>query len=638
MNETFATTPVDRTVGKIARPLLGLACLNAALGLGLPQTLASWTPAFVTSNALAKSQRGLVLLLAAGGFALGAALGLYLWRSGKRANDRRLSVAARLCAPLALIAVLPGLLRMDGWADQLVFALMLGTLVFVAEPMFRLATEAWPLSWQARTAAVFAKMPAPTKRWLPAFVVAAATLTYALYMGFFVLRNHQNFNTYNWDLGHYDTEFWNFLHGNPFRNTLLFREGNWANLRNHVQLTTVVLAPLYALWPRAEGLLLMQAFIVAAGAIPIYRFAKRRVSATCGVVLACAYLLYPPTHGAQFFDFHWQPIAAVFILAAFDAFDANNRKLFWLFFILAIGCREDVSAGTAIVGLWLFVIGYRVRMAAVIFVVSASYFVALRFFVMPAFGAWGFADIYKELFPQGEASFVGIVKTLLTNPLFVFRTLLTPDKLRYSLQILAPLAFLPLRRAYLLPLLIPGAFFTLLTTQYGATLEMNFQYSGLFTAYIFPAAALALASFGCSAEGLLRRRAAMATMILCTIVATTQWGAFPPRKTFKAAYGWIDFEPPTDEEYARLRALEHVRTMIPANAILAASDREIPHVSNRKDCWNLSVGFEGSDYVLYTTVNPIPPDTEQAAAAVRAGYKTVFNSAGIRLLERPKGP
>jgi|GEM_PF-6372196 len=23
---------------------------------------------------------------------------------------------------------------------------------------------------------------------------------------------------------------------------------------------------------------------------------------------------------------------------------------------------------------------------------------------MPAFGAWGFADIYKELFPQGEAA------------------------------------------------------------------------------------------------------------------------------------------------------------------------------------------------------------------------------------------
>lgn len=24
---------------------------------------------------------------------------------------------------------------------------------------------------------------------------------------------------------------------------------------------------------------------------------------------------------------------------------------------------------------------------------------------MPAFGAWGFADIYKELFPQGEAAY-----------------------------------------------------------------------------------------------------------------------------------------------------------------------------------------------------------------------------------------
>jgi len=32
-----------------------------------------------------------------------------------------------------------------------------------------------------------------------------------------------------------------------------------------------------------------------------------------------------------------------------------------------------------------------------------------------------------------------------TNPLFTIRTLLTPEKLRYALQILAPVAFIPLR-------------------------------------------------------------------------------------------------------------------------------------------------------------------------------------------------
>ena len=237
----------------------------------------------------------------------------------------------------------------------------------------------------------------------------------------------------------------------------------------------------------------MQCLLLGGAAIPLYRFAARRLPPGWALLVVGCYVLYPPLHGAQLFDFHFQPVAAAFLLAAIDAFDSRRMRLFWFFWLLAIGCREDVSMGTAIVGLTLVLAGVRVRQGAAIAIASAIYFVLMRFVIMPAVGPWGFADIYKQLFPAGESSFLGVLKTMATNPLYTLRTLMTPEKLRYGLQILVPLAFLPLRRWWLAASIVPGAVLTLLTTEYGPTLDIGYQYGCDFVPYVFPAAALALA-------------------------------------------------------------------------------------------------------------------------------------------------
>ena len=184
---------------------------------------------------------------------------------------------------------------------------------------------------------------------------------------------------------------------------------------------------------------------------------------------------------------------------------------------------------------------------------------------------------------------------------------MTPEKLRYTLQILAPLAFLPLRRWWLAASLVPGAVLTLLTTEYGPTLDIGYQYGCDFVPYVFPAVALALAwlrrpdgqpgsvetTAGAPviARAPVNARAAAATFALATVLATAVWGAFPPRKTFHSSYGFLSFAPPTPEEQRRLAALDAAMRLVPRDAVLAASDRELPHVSNRIECWNLAVGW-----------------------------------------------
>jgi uncharacterized membrane protein len=228
-----------------------------------------------------------------------------------------------------------------------------------------------------------------------------------------------------------------------------------------------------------------------------------------------------------------------------------------------------------------------------------------------------------------------MVKTVVTNPLYTLRTLATPTKLRYALQILTPLAFLPLMRPALALAVVPGSLFTLLTTDYGPTTEISFHYGAAFVGYVFPATALALAALGGRGAGLVNRRAAAATLAAGTLLATAAWGAIPPRHAVRSSYGWMSFQPATAEQRERVRALEAWNRMIPKTEIVAASDREAPHVSNRYDCWNVSQGFEGADYVIYDSVAGISPDTQMGVAAERAGYARVAESAGLILLKRP---
>ena len=632
----------DQDRARLARSVATLVLVGASVLVAF-QLLGPWVDAFVLSNSLAPRGRRTLLLWTLAGALLGAVAAALLYLPRRRSDGLdRLELGARLAAPLVLAALVPPFFARAGWNDDLLFSLALSALMLALEPLLRLQLAAWPeladlraVRWlRGRWARLAARIPPGLARRLPFASVLLGAVAYAAYVGFFTVRSHHHFNTFNYDLGQLDNQFFNALHGHPFRCTPLIRGGNWSELRNHAEFAVFPLLPFYALAPRAETLLVMQAVLVASGAIPLYRFAARRLSPALGVVLAYAYLFYAPLHGALFFDFHFQPIAAAFILWMIDMFDERRTALFVVFFLLAISCREDISVGLATFGLFLMLVGHRTRAGARIFAVSAVFFVALRFVIMPLVGNWGFADIYKDLFPGDEHNFGGIIKTIVTNPVFTFRTMLTQDKLRYLLQVLVPVAFLPLRRVWLWPAILPGIFFTVLTTGYGATTSIGYQYSGHFAAYIFPAAVLALAAFGTSAEGLVRRRAAAVVIVAATLITTARWGAFPPRNGFQSGYGTVNFKPVTPEEKQKAGWLRELAAEVPPAAKLAVSDRELAHLSNHLDVYTLMESYEGADYIIYVPFTG-GRDGDQVGKAMATGqYVEIDHRPGLSLLKR----
>jgi hypothetical protein len=67
-------------------------------------------------------------------------------------------------------------------------------------------------------------------------------------------------------------------------------------------------------------------------------------------------------------------------------------------------------------GLFMLLAGQRPRVGAAILVSATVYFAVIKFAVMPRFGTFWYSDIYRQLCPPGEASYGGVVKTLVTNP------------------------------------------------------------------------------------------------------------------------------------------------------------------------------------------------------------------------------
>jgi uncharacterized membrane protein len=575
---------------------------------------------FVKSNALAFPARKHVVLAAGIAFAL-AAIGavVYAWRR----DEARLERVAHRLAPLALLGVLPPLCVPEAWPDPLTAAIAVACFVFLAERLVRLSLATFP----AATAPTLGPDRPPTqlgralvlvRRWAPVCLVVAGAVGYAIYMSVFTLRLHGRFGTYGYDLGQQDNVFFNTLHGRPLRDVPLGLTENWSEIRNHADWSTYFFLPVYALKPGAPVLLVLQSCVLGLGAIPLYRFASRHLSRASACVIALSYLLYPPMHGMQFYDFHFQPIASTFVLFVIDFVEERRYVPCAIAFVVALGCREDVSIGLAILGAFLVLSGSRLRRAGtVIAAVAGAYFVLIRFVIMPRlgatnFGVWTASYIYKDLIPQGGENISGVMTTLVTNPAYVLSTLATADKLRYALQILLPLALLPLRRGYLAVSLVHGSLLTLLTTRYGPTIDIGFQYSANFIPYIFPAAVLALERLGGEPDGKARRGAALAAVIAGTLLCGVFWGAIPPRKLFHGGFDTLPMTAPTAADGRKHADLVELNSMVPPEASVAVSEHEMPHISR----FNMVTLRDTADaeYLLYAPGSHGSANGERALA------------------------
>lgn len=548
--------------------------------------------------------------------ALGVALALGAIAWGRKYVCLLQAFAAR-ATPLLLAALLPPMFEWRAWVDRelthvlYVLAVVLATkkLVHVSFSAPSIDTNRHPecaaiVARLARTRDDFRAIGRSLPRNMAFLVVLAGAVGYAVLFSYYTIVHHRNVLSASLDMGLEDNLVWNVLHRGPLFKSSPLGGPTASHLGFHATWFAFVLAPIYALRQNAETLLMIQAALLGGAAIPLYLLGRRYVGPWQAALVALCYLFYPGLHGSNLYDFHYLPLGPFFMW--FVAYFVESRRWIWatVFIVLTLSVREDVAVGMGFLGGLLLLAGRRPKDGLFLLFVGAGYFLVMKGIVMHKAmgGSDAFVHQYRLLIPEGDSGFSGVVKTILSNPLYTLSTMMERQKLIYFLQIALPLAFLPFRRPIGLWAAAPGLLFTLLSTEYPPLLMISFQYTAYWSAQLFPASLLNLRWMDQrvreGAHSPAWKASWIAALILATLATSYQYGAVLQHEITMGGFGRYHFGSDASD-YKRRADLAVLLRQVPARAKIVATENVVPQVSNRPDAYTLRIAVFDADYILF---------------------------------------
>jgi uncharacterized membrane protein len=294
-----------------------------------------------------------------------------------------------------------------------------------------------------------------TRKFHPAFLtLILLILAHVTAYGWLATQRHARFNSTGFDLAIKEQVIWNTLHGRFFASSPEVENA----FADHFQPVMLALIPLYAIIPSPKLLLWVQVIGLAAGAVPLYRLAHRRLNSPwLALASAAAYLLYPAIGFIDRFDFHPEALAIPAFIAAFEAFERDDLKTASLCLLVPLLSKENLGFSIAAFGLYAalkkrVLFRRRVRFGLVWVGVGLVVSSATMFWLIPALRQ-GPSDTLERYGWLGESP-DQMALTLFTNPDYVCQTLAEPNRALYLLQLLLPVGFLALLG---LPELLPAA-------------------------------------------------------------------------------------------------------------------------------------------------------------------------------------
>lgn len=604
---------------------------GASLAAGIEFGFYDDRPGLFATNAIPRPARTLLLAMmgVCGVLPVLTATGYVVWKRSRRAVEQ-VECAARIGAPLMLTALVPWLFDWRVFKSQdLLFIAVATVFGLLLERSLRMSFIA---ASGTRWLGSFALVRTGRAHWIPGVLVGVMTAGLALHFAYYTILNHYLLLTHSWDLAIFDNMFWNLIRGKWFKASPdLGRTGS--HIQYHANFVAYLLTPFYALRQKADTLLVIQAVIVAGGAVPVYLIAKRRLdSAWYGAVLAYAYCVHGPLHGPVFYDFHFLTLAPFFIGWVLYFYERERLAPLIVTFAIAILLREDQSATLAMAALFFLLSGKRPRWALIGGAVSAVMFVVIKFGIMPLHRSTEdkqtFVWIFRGLLPEGEYSFGAVLKTVVTNPMYTAKWLMDTDKIIYALQALGPVLLLPFRNRRTWMLFVPASIFTLLATQYKPVYQSEFQYTANWSGYLFFATAVCLSEWRNQKYGKQRIGAAVCALAVTATAFSYQFGSLFQHNTFKGGFHQVQYEW-NDAAKKRLADLYSLAELIPPNASVAATELEAPHVSNREDCFTMRFGHDNADYLLVRIAEASAgPSHTHMTNALKSGKYSFVKRAG----------
>ena len=417
------------------------------------------------------------------------------------------------------------------------------------------------------------------------------------------------YSTPNFDFGLFCNMFYNMAEtGLP--NVTSERDMLLSHFAVHFSPIYYVMLPIYWIFPSPITLQILQAVVIYSGIVPIVLIARSRgLSKKLTICISAIYALYPALSAGCFYDLHENCFLVTLLLWTFLFFEKRKYIPLAIFACLTLLVKEDAFIYLVIFAIYLLLSEKEWKIGLPLAILPLAYFFIVST-LMEQYGTGIMSGRFGNMIYDSEDGLIGVIKTVILNPGYTLSQIFTTsakntDKLKYLLQLLLPLGFLPFatkkvsRYLLLVPILLN------ILTMYKYQPDITFQYSFGISAFLFYLAIMNLADFKPSfAYDFLPRFAIVATVLLFTIVAIPKFSTYVERyDNNKAIYERLDY------------ALEEV---LPKDSSVTCSSFLLAHIASRDTVYELNYHKENK---VYKT------DTEYVVIDLRSGYSSASQEA-----------
>lgn len=417
-----------------------------------------------------------------------------------------------------------------------------------------------------------------------------AVVIYTVFFTTISFLRYDAFSYSDFDFAIFVHENWKILHGSGeisiFNNIPIWGNG--------LELISALTAPIYFIFGfNPKIFLFLQSFGLGVSAVPIYLIARYKLPNHFALCLALGYLLNPSVWFTNLYEYNPLTYTTLTLLLSFYFLQRERFGMFMLFVFFTIINRADLGIVTFMFGVYAFFERKPWKWVIWPSMISFLWVTVGLLVIIPKFkGELTYASSYHQF----GNSFDQIILNMLMHPDILWKSLSTPEDMKYYFQIFYPVFFMPLLglKQFLICIL---SMVQHLASNRPQEHTIFFHYTSTITPFVYISAAYGMARL--VVKGKIAFMICVLPIVL-SISANFLYGPIFHRGEFVS-------EPIADHEdiYKRKMLSE-----IPANEPVTSSFEFSPMLAGRNKYYSFHYIYGGyfSNYVPYKT----PADIEYA--------------------------
>ncbi len=444
--------------------------------------------------------------------------------------------------------------------------------------------------------------------------IAAAVIATLITGGIGVYR-YLSYSTPNFDFGLFCNMFYNMAKtGLP--NATSERDMLLSHFAVHFSPIYYVMLPFYFVFRSPITLQILQAAVIYSGIVPIVLIARHRgLSKKMTLLVSVIYALYPALSAGCFYDLHENCFLTPLILWVLFFYEKKKYIPMALFSLLTLFVKEDAFVYLVILAIYILISDKQWKIGLPMVLIPFAYFLVVSS-LMERYGTGIMDNRFSNMIYDSEDGLIGVIKTVILNPGYTLSQIFATsakntDKLKYLIQLLLPIGFLPFATKKLPRLLLLAPILLNILTMYKYQPDITFQYSFGISAFLFYLAIINLSDLKPSfSRSYVPRLALISALLMFTIVAIPKYATYSDRyENNKELYDRMDY------------ALEEI---LPEDASVTCSSFLLAHIASRDTVYELNYHKENK---IYKT------DTEYIVLDLRSGYAKASLEAAEFFLE-----